>query len=173
MWVNDDFADSLAHEVRCRIVRFLVEHQITVGAHEGEASFSPAAFVFGTAFIRRSVQGAVFAEGSIDTRMGFFCPGSHGPILGLDLLHLCGIQRRVVGRNGIVRGSLKHVEMLSLPGDQGDRLNGGRAGTDDGHPLAGERDLFMGPQSRVVDWPGKLFQSFDLRPIRRRQAARG
>ena len=68
-------------------------------------------------------------------------------IARLDVALILGVQRRVVGRNGVAWRALKDGEMVCLIGDQRNRLDPGRTGKDDADALAGEVDAVMGPAS--------------------------
>ena len=94
-------------------------------------------------------------------------------VLGLDLLHLDRIERRVPRRHGEGGGALEHRELVGLLGDDRDRLDGRRARADDADALAGEVDAFVGPLAGVVGRALERRRAGDVGRVGGAQAAGG
>ncbi len=79
--------------------------------------------------------------------------------------------RAVVGRNREVRGALEDGELSCLLGDDRNRLDRRRPGTDDRHPLPGEVDLVVRPTTGEVGLAGKPFGPGHVGHLGYRQAS--
>ncbi len=132
----------------------------------------PAPLVLGRACLVRRLQRLAVAVVEVDAGHGLFGAGPQVRIVGLDRLHVPGVQRRVVRRHRIVRRALEHSELLRLAGDDRDRLHGRGAGADDRHPLAREVDLLVRPVPGVVAVALEGIEALELGQVGRGQAPR-
>ena len=78
-----------------------------------------------------------------------------------------------MGGHAVVRRALEDGDLRRLLGDLRDRLDGGRAGADHGHPLAREVHALVRPAARMVGGPLEVRLSGEVRLVGHRQAARG
>ena len=88
-----------------------------------------------------------------------------------NCLALLPIERRIVGRNGVVRRALKHEQLFCLFRDNGDCLNCRRTRADYANSLAGKIDSLWRPVPSVVNSTGERIETFESGLVRRRQAA--
>ena len=99
--------------------------------------------------------------------------GAEAGVVGFDLQLQGFVQGAVAGRHRIVGGALEHRQVRRLLGDDGDGLNGGGAGADDAHPLAGEIHLLVRPVPGVEGLPLKTLDALEVRGVGGGQAAGG
>src|SRR5262249_45004102 len=83
------------------------------------------------------------------------------------------VERRIVGRDAVVRRALEHVQVPRLPGDDRDRLNGRGAGADDADALASEVHALVRPAAGVIPGALEVLEPGELRHLRAGQTAGG
>ena len=169
--VVEPFADPLTDEVGSELVGDGVDEQ--VGERERDAverSPLPAGAEppFPLAGIGR--RGEFLADRVEHTDVAAPYPLAVLGIVGLARRRNVRVDRCVARRDRECGGALEHGEVLGLLGDQRDRLDARRAGTDDGDPLAGEVDAVVRPQCRVQRRPAEGVDARQLGTFRRREA---
>ncbi len=166
-------ADSPTQIVAGGVVGLLADQQVGEGPDELQAPDLPSFVIDRLPLVgaRRQGRGRVGVE-VCGAPLGV-AAGAEALVVGLDpALHL-RIQRRVAGRDGIGGRPLEDVELAGLGRDHRDRLQGGRPGADDRHPLAGEVHALMGPGPGVIDGAFEPLEPVDGRSVGLRQAAGG
>ena len=86
---------------------------------------------------------------------------------------LLGEDRPVARRHREVRRPLVHRELGCLSGDERDRLDTGRTGTDHRNTLAGEIHTLVRPTTGEIHLAGEPVGAFDVGALRQRQTSRG
>src|ERR1700737_5318030 len=122
--IPDDLRDLCADEVGGGVVGDLVEHEVVVDRHEGEAASGPARLISGAALVVAVIESAAIWHLAVDAVARLFprkAPDFR--IVSAKRFALLRTQRGVVGGNGKIRGALKYREVARLPGDDGHRLN--------------------------------------------------
>jgi len=169
--ILDDLADLPAHEPGGGRVGFRVQHQVAERPHEGQAAFLPTRLVLAAQLLRRRLPGRCGVGMEGDAVRHRLAPFADRRIVRLGRARHLGIERRVVGRDGVVRGPLEHRQVVGLPGDDRDRLDGRRAGADDPDPHAGEVHAAVRPLAGVVGRAPETVAAGEVGGVRGRQAA--
>ena len=165
--VLDDRADLLANELRDRVVRRLVDHQVVERMDEVDAALAPPPLVLAPPFFLADLAralGAELVEGSDLARAR--------PVLGVAVLPRLlglGLERLVPRRDREVGGALEHDEACGLARDRGDGLDAGRAGADHADPEPAEVDALVGPGAGVIDTACERVDPADVRQARHRE----
>ena len=130
-------------------VRLVTGEEVDVRILGVEAALGPGA-------IELAFQRPVVEVHDCDVGLGHHVAGdgvtrplAHLRVAGLVGRLGIGIHRSVLRRNAVVGRALEDDELIGLPGDLRDRLDAGRAGADDGDPLAGEVDALVRPLTGV------------------------
>src|SRR4029077_4129667 len=103
----------------------LIEDQVVVGEHEGQAAIGPALLISGAPRVVAILKRAAVWHLGIDAVARFLA--GKAPHFWINLakgVALLRGQRGVVGRNRKIRRALEHVKASGLPGDKGYRLDG-------------------------------------------------
>ena len=87
-------------------------------------------------------------------------------IVGLDRRNLLRVERLVVSRYGVRRGALEHDDLISLLGDQRDRLHTGTSRADHRDAATGEVDSLVWPSTRVECPTAEIVAARDGREVR-------
>src|SRR5205823_1965003 len=115
-----------------------------------EPELRPQVFVQRQPLFLRDLQGRARVEVVQEAGRGFATPFVNFWVAGLELaLGLRGNQR-IPQRRTVIRRALEDREMADYFGDYRDELDGGGAGTDDRHALAGEVHAFLRPSASVI-----------------------
>src|SRR6202012_1427527 len=84
-----------------------------------------------------------------------------------DLLLFLRRPRAVGHRDAVVRRSLEYHQLLGLAGDEGPRLNAGRARADESDPLASQFRILARPRGREIDLAGEVVDAGDVGAVDR------
>ena len=170
--VGDDLADLLAEELARQLVRLRIDEDVVELGHDTEQRpLVPTLAKTASALDGVGRQGALLAD--VDHDADVRRPGLLAVVLVARLAgrNSVRVEGTVVRRRGVRRGPLEHGQPGGLLGNDRDRLDPGRAGADDGDPLAADVDGLMWPNGRVVGRSAERVDAVDLWQLRRRQAA--
>ncbi len=173
--ILDGLGDPRPHELCRKVIGLLVQHQVTEGPEEDQATTRPALGEGALARFGAHRMGRLFVarHGRPVGRRHAAVARTEGRIVGLDAGLVVRVQRRVAGGHRIGGGALEHRQLARLLRDHRDRLQRRRTRADDAHTLAGEIDRLMGPQAGVEALPLEAVTPRDVGQVGRRQAAGG
>src|SRR5262249_709932 len=142
------------------------------GGAEAEAAATPALLVLPAALVVAHRQRGELAAVDHEAHARFAGLAPELGVVGLHTPLQLRIERGVVGGRTEVRRGLEAEQVPRLRGDDRDRLDGGGAGADDPHALAGEVPALVRPAARVIRLAAEALPPRELRHLRRGQAAR-
>ncbi len=166
--IVDDLGDARTDIRGRRRVGFGVQQQVVERAEKEQAADLPPSVVGGPALLLRHVHRAAVQARHMATEAGAGVTRRLAPldIVGLDRRNLLRVERLVVSRYGVRRGALEHDDLISLLGDQRDRLHSGTSRADHRHAATSEVDSLMWPSTRVEGPTAELVATRDGREVR-------
>ena len=166
--IVDDLGDARTDIRGRRLVGFGVQQQVVERAEKEQAADLPPSVVGGPALLLRHVHRAEVQARNMTTEAGAGVTRRLAPldIVGLDRRNLLRVERLVVSRYGVRRCALEHDDLISLLGDQRDRLHTGTSRADHRDAATGEVDSLVWPSARVECPTAEIVAARDGREVR-------